>query len=331
MKHTINNLEEKDAKSLLLQFYHHTQLVDERKGYSEEQFFLNIKNAFHDIMEVQKNQSISDQTQLQATHIVFGDSASGSLKFALKEQKKEKVIPFSDLFSIGPVWHLHDAQGITHRFEWLKKHLGMEEEELFNYERKFKRTLLEIEEIPSHHPILIWAGKNPHEQTGLRLALYLLKEKKNDIFIIHTDETFHHLFTTHHMGEFNADQLQQMYENEKNRHALTQKQRKTLEQQWEQLSAEKYILRRWENNEVIHVPETYYDEFIINTVKRLHQEQNDTEYFLAARIIGEVVGHLDQYIGDQFIEYRVIRLIVDGIFDVDGVPKSMLQYRIKIR
>ena len=43
------------------------------------------------------------------------------------------------------------------------------------------------------------------------------------------------------------------------------------------------------------------------------------------------MGHLNQYIGDQFIEYRVIRLIVDGIFDMEGVTKAMRYYSIKIK
>lgn len=43
------------------------------------------------------------------------------------------------------------------------------------------------------------------------------------------------------------------------------------------------------------------------------------------------MGHLDQYIGDHFFEYRVRRLIVNGVFDLEGVPKAMRYYSIKIR
>ena len=50
-----------------------------------------------------------------------------------------------------------------------------------------------------------------------------------------------------------------------------------------------------------------------------------------ARIIGEVIGHLNQYIGDQFIHYRIIRLIMDGVLDMEGVPTAMRYYSIKIR
>ena len=116
MKGTINDLEEKELKSLLFQFFLRMQLVEERKGYSEQQFFLDIKKTYHNLLEYKKNQASVEQQQFHTTHIVFGDSPTGSLKIALKElglQQQEKIIPFSDLFSIGSIWNLHDAQGVT--------------------------------------------------------------------------------------------------------------------------------------------------------------------------------------------------------------------------
>ena len=43
------------------------------------------------------------------------------------------------------------------------------------------------------------------------------------------------------------------------------------------------------------------------------------------------MGHLNQYIGAQFIEYRVIRLIMNGVLDMEGVPTAMRHYSIKIK
>ncbi|AWE07330.1 hypothetical protein DCE79_08045 [Lysinibacillus sp. 2017] len=53
-------------------------------------------------------------------------------------------------------------------------------------------------------------------------------------------------FTPRHMGELSAKQLQQMHENKKNWHALTQSERKAFEQQWERLCVEKEALRIWQ-------------------------------------------------------------------------------------
>ncbi len=227
---------------------------------------------------------------------------------------------------------------LLNRYEWLRTHINIDDEVLFNYEEYFKRTILDIEQIPSHHPIVIWAGENAHEQTGLRFVLYLLKEKTNDILIINTNEAYKtHFdrpeidFTPRNMGELSSEQLKQIYENEKNDHALTQTERKTFEQQWEQLCKEKEVLRIWEGNKIVSVPETFYDEYIINTVKKLHQKKKHNDFIKSARVIGEVIGHLNQYVGDQFIEYRIIRLIMNGVLDMKGVPTAMRYYSIKLR
>ena len=341
MKDMINHLDEEELKSLLLQFLLRMQIVEERTGYSEHQFFLDVKKTYNDLLEYKKNQANAQHSQYDTTHIVFGDSPTGSLKIALKKlglNQKENTINFSDLFSIGPIWNLHDSQGITNRYDWLRTHINIDDEVLLNYEEHFNRTIFDIKQTPSHHPIIIWAGENAHEQTGLRFVLYLLKEKTNDVFIIDTNEAYkthfgrrENDFTPLHMGELSSEQLKQIYENKENIHALTQTERKTYVQQWEQLCSDKEVLRIWEGKKIVSVPENFYDQFIINTVKKLHQKKKHNDFIKSARIIGEVMGHLNQYIGDQFIEYRVIRLIVDGIFDMEGVPKAMRYYSIKIK
>ncbi len=342
IKDAIHHLEEKELKSLLLQFFLRMQIVEEEKGYSEQQFFLDMKNTYYDLLAYKKNmESVEQQTLFRATHIVFGDSPTGSLKISLKElgvQQQEKILAFSDLFSIGPIWSLHDAQGIANRYQWLRTHINMDDEVLSNYEDVFKKTIVNIEQIPSHHPIIIWAGENAHEQTALRFILYIVKEKTNDIFIMHTNKAYKmHVerkgsdFTPLHMGELSSEQLKHMYENEKKGCPLTQTERKTLEQQWEQLCEGQEVLRIWEKNKIRSVPETFYDDYIIQTVEQFHQKKQNNEFIKSARIIGEIIGHLNQYVGDQFIEYRIRRLIVDGVFDLEGVPKAMRYYSIKMK
>ena len=344
MKYMIKHLNEDELRSLLLQFFLQMHTVEEKNDYSAQQFFLDIKKTYNHLLEDQKNQAnVEPHTQFQTTHIVFGDSPTGSLKIALKTlglNQQERIISFSDLFSIGSIWRLHDSQGVANRYEWLKTHLNIDDDVLLNYQAHFKRSILELEQTPSHHSIIIWAGENAHEQTGLRFILYLLKEKEktNDILIINTNEAYkNHFnrtkidFTPLHMGELSSEQLTQIYENEKNGHVLTQMERNVFKNEWMQLCEEQDVLRIWEGHKIMSVPETFYDEYIIHTVKKFHQKKNHKDFIKAARIIGEVIGHVNQYVGDQFIEYRVRRLIVDGVFDMEGVPKAMRSYSIKMR
>ena len=106
MKDMINHLEDTELKSLLLQVFLRMQTVGERKGYSEQQFFLDLKNTYNDLLATKNNQASSKQAQFHTTHIVFSDSAACSLKITLIESdltQQENIINVSDIFSIGPL------------------------------------------------------------------------------------------------------------------------------------------------------------------------------------------------------------------------------------
>ncbi|WP_339198989.1 DUF1835 domain-containing protein [Solibacillus sp. FSL R5-0449] len=341
LNYLINQLEDKETKALLMQIFLRMQVVEEGNGYSEEQFYLDINKTYKNLVEYKKNQLNIGPVQYVKTHIVFGDSPSGSLKMAFKKlgiSQQERVITLSDIFSIGPVWNLHNIEGISNRLNWLRNHILIDDEDLYHYEEHFRQSIIDIQQTPSDHPIIIWAGENAHEQTALRFVLYLLKDKDIDIQIIHTNKAYKLYFeksdidfTPLNMGELSSDQLMEIYKNEQNGRLLIQAERHIFEREWEQLCQSTDVLRIWQNQKIKSVPENFYDNYITNTVKKIHQNKQQKDFIKSARIIGEVIGHLDQYIGDQFIEYRVRRLIVDGVFDMEGVPKAMHSYSIKLR
>ena len=112
-----------------------------------------------------------------------------------------------------------------------------------------------------------------------------------------------------HTGEISPDKLRLIYEENRKSNSLTQKERKKFEKEWEQLSTKQEVLRIWENKMINSVNESYYDDYIIDTARKIHIERKNNEFMKSARLIGEVMGYLNQYIGDQFFEYRVRHLI----------------------
>jgi len=40
---------------------------------------------------------------------------------------------------------------------------------------------------------------------------------------------------------------------------------------------------------------------------------------------------LDQRIGDEYFEYRLVHLVVKGAFEIEGVPRAMRFYSVKLR
>ncbi|WP_371017204.1 DUF1835 domain-containing protein [Pseudalkalibacillus sp. JSM 102089] len=317
-------------------------MAEEVEQYSDTQLVKDLRKACNSFLEYKTNQiNREDVIRYQAVHIVFGASLSGSLNIVFKKMKlkdTEKIISFSDLLSIGPVWRLHEKIGLRKRYEWLKNHINFDDEDIDNYQKNFNDTTLEISAIPENTPIIIWMGHNAHEQTALRYVLYLLKGKTNDVSLIDATTKFKDLFVTTdtkytllHTGEIPPEKLELIYKSNSQNSPLSQEERKQFEEQWEALSTKQELLRIWKNSEICHVDEAYYDDYIINVAKRLHNEQEQDGFMKSARVIGEIIGHLDQYIGDQYIEYRLRNLILDGSLEIQGIPKAMRYYSVKPR
>ncbi|MFJ5772114.1 DUF1835 domain-containing protein [Psychrobacillus sp. NPDC093180] len=328
LKKFIEQLSEQEAKSLLLQHFLQIQLL-EKKSYTESEFTENMKKKYQELLQYSSKQK---QQPYHTIHIVFGDSTAGSLKIALPSD--EKVIRFSDLFSIGPVNQLHTEEGLKQRKKWLFLHINLDEETTHTYIEEFIQTLSEIKAIPEHIPIYIWTANNAHEQIGARFVLQILKEKKNDIRLLNISTAFQHLWPNIipvHTGELGHDKLNRIYKTYKNEQPLTEQLRNKLAEEWGKLSKTTEVLRIWKDDQIKSVPENYFDTFIIEQLRYLHNKQTKPDFMKSARLIGEVLGSSEQYVGDAFFEYRVRELILQGIFEIEGVPKAMRFYSVKLK
>ncbi|MBG9817692.1 DUF1835 domain-containing protein [Bacillus safensis] len=273
-------------------------------------------------------------------HIVFGAAAAGSLKQALIEMKRnrfEEVITFDDTYSIGPLWQLHNREGQANRIEWLRNVMSNEFGHFDDMVNDQHKMLQQIKEIKAGSRILIWAGSNAHEQIGLRYAVYLLKEKSIELSVINTTTAFDQLFNTNtrrmdirHSGEITSEKLKVLYKSKQHIHIVSTEERERLQNEWLSFAKENHTLRIWKKGQTISVPEDEFDAYLVKMAKRVHQSEPEEEFIKTPRLIGEVIGHLDQYIGDDFIEYRIKKLIDQEIFDMKGKLTSMRYYSIKL-
>lgn len=328
IKKIVEQLSEQEAKSLLLLNLYRIQLLEET-SYSEREFIEKVKKEYQELLQYSSKQK---QQPYHTIHIVFGASAAGGLKMALP--KDEKVILFSDLFSIGPVQQLHTEKGLEQRKKWLFLHINLDEESTHTYIEDFQQSVADIKNIPEHIPIYIWTANNAHEQTAARFVLHILKEKKNDIRIINISTAFQKLWPNIipvHTGELGKDELKTIYKTYKIDQPLTERLRNKYAEEWGKLAETTEVLRIWEDDQIISVPESYFDAFIIEKARYLHNEQTKLDFMKSARLIGEVLGNSDQYVGDAFFEYRVRQLILQGIFEIEGVPKAMRFYSVKLK
>ena len=177
-----------------------------------------------------------------------------------------------------------------------------------------------------------------HEQTGTRLALYLLKEKTNAIYGINTSIEYRALVSKSdseyiplHTGGLSHEKLKLIYEKNVMIESISLEERKRLEEEWEELATKREVLRLWQDEGISNVSEDFYDDYIIDTARKLHNEDENRDFMKSARVIGEVIRHLNQFIGDRYLEYRLRSLVMNGIFEIEGVPKAMRFYSVKLR
>ncbi|MBD8069717.1 DUF1835 domain-containing protein [Bacillus sp. PS06] len=342
MRESLAELSAEEAKSLLFQMYLRMNLLKET-GYSEREFINDVGKIFETVSKLtNEREDVKKHVQAEKVHILFGLSSAGSLRMALKKMKvheAEQIISFRDIFSIGPIEQLHERSGQERRIHWMNKVMNADDD-FPDYLTGFYNTINLITSIPEHVPIMIWTSDSAHEQMGLRYALYLLKDKTNDIKVINTTKAHAEHFsrpdiqyTILSSGELFHEQLQMIYE-QSHPKTLSEDERKELEQEWLALAETNETLRIWRNGQIKSVEEDYFDKYIINLAKKLQLKRGrdeETELFMkSARLIGEVIGHLDQYIGDQFFEYRLRMLVDKGVFEMKGDMKAMRFYSVRL-
>lgn len=248
------------------------------------------------------------------------------------------IIAVYDNFAVGPLRKLHDENGRITRFEWLKTNLQGFKDEFDEIAEGVQRALMQINSIPNEVPIHIWVSENAHEQTGLLFALYLLRGNMNNITIINTAKLYGELFKSKSKkyipsfsGEIIPEEFKEIYKYGQVKCGfLTEVERHQFENLWNSLSENGGTLRLWENGEIKSVSEDYYDEFITEMAKKVMGKRKKKVFVPALRIIGEVYGRIEQYVGDDFLEYRLRKLIEKGVFEYEGSLEAMRSYSVKL-
>ncbi|WP_455663069.1 DUF1835 domain-containing protein [Pradoshia sp.] len=352
----INHLSDKDAKSLLKIIYGFVQTA--MTGNGGDQVKLEVINKLSDIYQQipeldRESLDIADTVShvaknehrkelLQTTHIVFSYSTAGSLKNAFRHTnfaETEEIIVFPDLLSVGPIKALQTQEGMENRYQWFKKNYRDDFNEMDEYKQGMLQALEKIKKIPAYQKVIIWTCENAAEQTGLRIVLYLLQDNENEIFELNTYKAYQELYPYSiseeeqyplSSGEVPPEKLLQFYK-QAERKSISPAKCKALCHEGEDLLQAANDLRTWECGEVRHARIEEGDGFIIECARKLHKEQGIHDYMKAARLIGEVIGHMQQYVGDGWIDYRLRALISKGIFDYRGGLHAMRFYEVRLK
>lgn len=316
------------------------ELLDRIKQLSEEQSqealqYLYLTSLGEPIQlkvaleEVLSSFTKKQQEKVTEIHLVFGLSAGGGLSIAFPEGK---VIALEDNLAIGPLSDIPSFEGLKRREEWLG---GILDTEVYlRFSLQWENVLRSLETTPSDLPIYIWAGEHVGEQIAKQLFVKLLAGKENQIFVIDSTMIYRKLFDTAdiqtlsiYTAEMSIDQLKEIKSSGLYKELTTTK-RKQMEENWDVLSQTQSYVRLFENGLIQEFDETALDSFIVEVVK---EQSMDGSFVKAARIIGEVYGRKGYQLGDSFIESRLLRLIMTGVLEMQGFPKEMRRYSVRLK
>lgn len=336
-------MEDQDVRQALLAYLY---TVKQYKEVHEQKdiFISDIVQLYNELTvtpEEAAKQRLVPNSKTRTVHIVFGYSAAGSVRQAIKQldlQESDGMVCFPDLFSVGPVWKLHEPEGRLYREEWMRTHLDPEyTDNNFAYNGELNPIQI-VQQMPEQARIVIWGGDSAHEKIGSRYVQYLLKEYKKEMIEINAAHICERKYNIpkdqryyRHTGEIVAEKLIKVFHEIKRIHPLTTEQRSKYELEWMGYAETKQVLRLWNDGEVNTVEENYLDEYLLHTVYKLQSRSNPGGFMKAARVVGEAMGYLEQYIGDSFFEYRLRSLIYEGKLEIRGVPSAMRYYSVRIK
>lgn len=329
IKNVVEDMYEEEAKHLLQSILIQLNVLEE--NYSED----TIKNLMDIPKQLTSNTPYKRKVKESShIHIAFDDSTAGCLKHMLgqEERLEERVVAFSEFFSIGPINKLHMNEGQLARQKWLVNNLTAYENYFEDeYLPRFLETMEELHAIPSETPITIWKANNAHEHVGLCFVMEQLQDKKN-IRVINTSEASKEILKKEYAirgtGELSPDSLSLFQKSFAEFPYVTEEKRMQYEYEWDQLSNSTEFLRVWIENEVHSVQEDYFDQFMIECAKSVGA---DCDFLKAPRVIGEALGLVKQSVGDTFLEYRLKELIKKEVFEFEGSLNEMRFYSVKLR
>ncbi|WP_426450905.1 DUF1835 domain-containing protein [Paenibacillus sp. S-38] len=333
LRQVIRDLSEQDAKSMLSLLFAHD-------GYSPE----THESLKRSLLEMAKRRPAVGYGTIRQVHIALGDSAGGSLKLTFRapagEETEHRVLVLRDAlpFSVGPLWKLEEQEGREERRQWCMLHINLDDgdEYLFRGEERFREMKDRLEAIPEGLPVTIWVGFDAHEQAGLRFALHLLRGKENPVSVMDTSAAYAALYHSdprngRRTGEINPEEIGRIWEAQTCSRRLSPQERQRLESEWLELSGRKTALRIWQDGRITEVREDYYDSVLTAAVEHIHRDRGNQEWIRSARVVGEVIGHLEQDIGDAYVEYRLRHLIYQGVLEIHGVPRGMRYYDVRMK
>jgi len=264
---------------------------------------------------------------IKYTHIVFGDSSNGILKYVFENKHSKyngEIIAFREDHSIGPLHEIDTEEGLEKRFTWLrgihKEVFAYEYSE--SYEEAYMSSYEILKNIGEDSIVVIWHGDNTGDQVGVRYLCASLRNR--ELYEVNVSESYIESYDgwkyqPRALAECRPEEVDQLILTMKK---MDEKRCHDLRIEWETLRTSMENLRILHNDIIMGVDEDFYDQEIV---------ANCTFNFKkAARVVGKTMGESNQLVGDTCIDWRIRRLIESGQIEYRGKLETMRDYEIRV-
>ncbi|NEW08525.1 DUF1835 domain-containing protein [Paenibacillus sp. SYP-B3998] len=277
---------------------------------------------------------------MDVIHMSFGDSAYGNLKYVFqksKEHQNEQIICINEDFSIGPLYKLESEEGMQERKQWLKQLLtqtgSVSDTDYLDWiETTLKNNLQVAIGIPNNSKVILWHGDNTSDEIGLRFVAFLLQNKSIQFETVNVTVYSRYIgFTVRDLQNKEVpDVIRSLGEMPPNlildalqmKKSVSNIKIEILINDWKEWSQTKGILRILLDGKVVAVSEDYYDASIL--------ENTPNEYQRASYVVGEVMGKIEQCIGDTYLTFRVQQLIQQRKLSYQGDVGFLSKMEIRL-
>jgi len=244
---------------------------------------------------------------------VYGFSLAlsiGDISESMPDIKRQKILEW--LYSIYP--DIVDEEEIV---KSLQVHVADTLSEIFG-------------RMAAGEDIRIWYSNNSDEMCGLYWFMSLLSKQDNisgQIYLIKLpdwntgeDNAFEQKIAC---GEIDSGEWMQFVPLQK---AMPDGFVHACSSRWEELQKENYPLRVVLNGQLVSVPESFYDDFIVREIKK------ENTVFDEVMIIGRVLGDYKLGIGDSWVAHRIGSMIDAGKLEsVTEAAKDLPVYHRKLK
>lgn len=334
-------LSENELRQLFYNFLATVDRYHQDGGIEEKKLAEGVINLLQGQIDAKRNQKLQIDALQRYVHIVFSLSDEGSLLLSLhKVGKREvcQVLAFNDVFSVGPISDLDTTTGQEKRFLWMMEHDGdYSYNQQSNQEHKLENMITAVRSIPENKHIVIWYADNPHDQTGLRFAVHLLREREQPINVVNVTELFNATrmqnvdeITPYASGLIDREHYQAIVRNYYEGIPLKQDQRRRYESEWLMLTGQDHVLRLWEEGTVRGSDESALDAVIVRSVIELEHKQDENGFIKAGSVLIRFYKISQQIVGYSFLTYRIWILINQGILAFRGLPGVPHQFSVKL-